>query len=328
MDAPRTADAVRAAAGPVDAALVDAVLAGSKSTGADGDDSDEPIRTLLWTAATYRPLEEVAALVALLKSTGAVSSPADEALRAAAVVRPLEEVRQLVAMLNEAGHPLDEADTALRAAAVGRPIEDVAELVSILGTGDAGARPAPAAASASAPGPAVKPGESPIAVPENPNVRPPRSASVTPSLEQPVSVADLAHESASPALRSGLRWPAAAALFACGVIHLPTDLAGLRSGGNADTLAFAVTVLCLVLGLWLGVRDTVRVWAAAGATAIGVVALHAVAGGSDFDPLGGSVGAPYAWASAAAVMSAALTAALAGAAVLRRQREPDATNGT
>ncbi|OKK03904.1 hypothetical protein AMK26_18870 [Streptomyces sp. CB03234] len=273
-------------------------------------------------------MEEVAALVALLKSTGAVSSPADEALRAAAVVRPLEEVRQLVAMLNEAGHPLDEADTALRAAAVGRPIEDVAELVSILGTGDAGARPAPAAASASAPGPAMKAGEGPIAVPENPNVRPPRSASVTPSLEQPVTVADLARESASPALRSGLRWPAAAALFACGVIHLPTDLAGLRSGGNADTLAFAVTVLCLVLGLWLGVRDTVRVWAAAGATAIGVVALHAVAGGSDFDPLGGSVGAPYAWASAAAVMSAALAAALAGAAVLRRQREPDATNGT
>ncbi|MFC8919609.1 hypothetical protein ACGF5F_13785 [Streptomyces sp. NPDC047821] len=324
------ADAVRAGAGPVDAALVDAVLAEAKSAGENGDDGDEPIRTLLWTAATYRPLEEVAALVALLKSTGAVSSPADEALRAAAVVRPLEEVRQLVAMLNEAGHPLDEADTALRAAAVGRPIEDVAELVSILGTGDAGSRPRPVPGSAPAPG--TKAVDGTITVPENPNVRPPRSASVAqsaqsaPSLEKPVSVADLAGGT-SPALRSGLRWPAAAALFACGVIHLPTDFAGLRSGGSTDAVALAVTLLCLILGLWLGARDTVRVWAAAGATAVGVVALHAVSGGSAFDLLATSVGQSFGWASAVAVVCAALTAALAGSALLRRQRQPDATNG-
>ncbi|TDF50888.1 hypothetical protein E2C00_03195 [Streptomyces sp. WAC05374] len=324
------ADAVRAGAGPVDAALVDAVLAEAKSAGENGDDGDEPIRTLLWTAATYRPLEEVAALVALLKSTGAVSSPADEALRAAAVVRPLEEVRQLVAMLNEAGHPLDEADTALRAAAVGRPIEDVAELVSILGTGDAGPRPRPAPGSAPAPG--TKAVDGTITVPENPNVRPPRSASVaqsaqsTPSLEKPVSVADLAGGT-SPALRSGLRWPAAAALSACGVIHLPTDFAGLRSGGSTDAVALAVTLLCLILGLWLGARDTVRVWAAAGATAVGVVALHAVSGGSAFDLLATSVGQSFGWASAVAVVCAALTAAMAGSALLRRQRQPDATNG-
>lgn len=323
------ADAVRAGAGPVDAALVDAVLAGAKNAAENGDDSDEPIRTLLWTAATYRPLEEVAALVALLKSTGAVSSPADEALRAAAVVRPLDEVRQLVAMLNDAGHPLDEADTALRAAAVGRPIEDVAELVSILGTGDAEARPRPA----SGPAPGQKAADGTITVPENPNVRPPRSASVTasgqstPSLEKPVTVADLAGET-SPAVRSGLRWPAAAALLTCGVIHLPTDFAGLRSGGSTDTVVLVVTLLCLVLGLWLGARDTARVWAAAGATAIGVVALHAVSGGSGSQLLQSSVGHSFGWASAVAVMCAALTAAMAGSALLRRQRQPDATNGT
>ncbi|MFJ9211989.1 hypothetical protein [Streptomyces sp. NPDC102264] len=62
---------------------------------------DAPIRTLLWTAATARPLDEVAALVSLLKRTGEVPNPGDEALRAAAVTRPLDEVRQLVALLNE-----------------------------------------------------------------------------------------------------------------------------------------------------------------------------------------------------------------------------------
>ena len=93
----------------------------------------EPIRTLLWTAATIRPLDEVAALVSLLKRTGEFPSPGDEALRAAAVSRPVDEVRQLVAMLNEPPHETDEADTALRAVAVGRSIEDVAQLVNILG---------------------------------------------------------------------------------------------------------------------------------------------------------------------------------------------------
>ncbi|MGW6512883.1 hypothetical protein ACWGCP_36170, partial [Streptomyces niveus] len=98
------------------------------------ESGEEPIRTLLWTAATYRPLEEVAALVMLLKRTGEVPNPGDEALRVAAVARPIDEVMQLVGMLNEPPHEIDEADTTLRAAAVGRPIEEVAQLVSFLGT--------------------------------------------------------------------------------------------------------------------------------------------------------------------------------------------------
>lgn len=122
---------------------------------AGGDTTREPIRTLLWTAATIRPLDEVAALVSLLRRTGEVPSPADEALRAAAVARPLDEVRQLVLMLNEPPDRQDEMDAALRAVAVGRPIEDVAHLVSILGfegsepAGTAGERPVRAATAAS-----------------------------------------------------------------------------------------------------------------------------------------------------------------------------------
>ncbi len=55
---------------------------------AQDDTGDEAIHTLLTTAATERPVNEVAALVARLQETGELSSPADVALRAAAVTRP------------------------------------------------------------------------------------------------------------------------------------------------------------------------------------------------------------------------------------------------
>ncbi|MFF8831114.1 hypothetical protein [Streptomyces sp. NPDC015131] len=326
-------------AGAVDTALVDAVLAETSGTGADDEDSDERIRTLIWTAATYRPLEEVTALVTQLKHANAVDSPADEALRAAAVARPLDEVRQLVAMLNEAGHTLDDSDTTLRAAAVGRPIEDVVQLVSILGTGDTpvpaapgtGTGPAADAPAGTAPATAQPGGPAFPVVPENPHVRPPRSATVAaaPAPEPKVLVPepDSGGEPARTS-RSGLRWPAAAALFACGIIHLPTDFTGLRSGGYADAMALVVTVVCLVLGEWLIVRDSPRVWGFAAVTSVGVVALHGLAGSSGFAVLASSLGRSWAWSGVAAVMCAMLTALLAGSALLRREREPDATNGT
>ncbi|WP_244282961.1 hypothetical protein [Streptomyces flavidovirens] len=310
--------------------------------GAAPDSSDEPIRTLLWTAATCRPLEEVAALVSLLKRTGEVPSPGDEALRAAAVARPLDEVRQLVAMLAEHPHEVDEADTTLRAAAVGRPIEDVAQLVSILGHEDGDAQRPPAGEAAVAHKKRVAPergttpgvgGRStdgkPAAAPERPSGRPawptldPRG--VIPAVGDTLATGH-GGDTASPALRSVLRWPAAVLLFACGVIHLPTDFAHLRSGGYADALSIAVTVLCLVFGVWLAVRDTMRVWAASAATAIGIVALHALASVGTVDLLESSLGESLAWADAAAVSCAAIGAVLAGSALLRRQKEPDATN--
>ncbi|AOT58059.1 hypothetical protein [Streptomyces rubrolavendulae] len=313
-----------------DAALVEAVLGETSGTeaedpegaaGAEGEDSDERMRTLIWTAATYRPLEEVVALVTQLKEARAVDSPADEALRAAAVARPLEEVRQLVAMLNEAGHTLDENDTTLRAAAVGRPIEDVVQLVAILGT--AQGRPlAPGAAGTTAGGQPV---------PQDPCLRPPRSATATASAtgartaDGPGGGANGGANGA--AQRSALRWFAAAALFACGVIHLPTNFGALWSGGYADGLALAVALLCLVLGEWLIVRETARVWASAAVLSIGVVALHGMAGSSGVALLGNSLGNGWAWAGAAAVASAMLTALFAGLALLRRHRRPAVGTG-
>ncbi|MEC4018138.1 hypothetical protein [Streptomyces sp. H27-D2] len=100
------------------------------------------VRTLLWTAATNRPLGEVAALVDLLKRTGDFPNPGDEALRVAAVVRPVSEVKQLIALLNEHPHAPESGDEALRAAAVGRSVEEVVQLMGLLGRPDDDSPPA------------------------------------------------------------------------------------------------------------------------------------------------------------------------------------------
>ncbi|MFJ6180678.1 hypothetical protein [Streptomyces sp. NPDC092295] len=331
---------------------------------------DAPIRTLLWTAATARPLDEVAALVSLLKRTGEVPNPGDEALRAAAVTRPLDEVRHLVALLNEPPHEVDEADTALRAAAVGRSIEDVALLVSILGTEervvaapaglaearrepeqldmfapdaeDAAVRATPAApfAPLAPAGPATPVGAAtPVgpatpagpAAPAGPLAD---SIAARPRIEGPGIAAGLAAlagtrsgpHGASPALRSALRWPAAAVLFGCGLIHLPTDFAQLRSGGFADVLSLAITALCLVLGLWLAVQDTTRIWAASAATAVGIIAAHSMSGAGGVDLLQSSLGESFVWAKVTAMACAVLAALVGGSVLMRRQRAAGTAN--
>ncbi|MFI5757276.1 hypothetical protein [Streptomyces sp. NPDC051569] len=323
---------------------------------------DEPIRTLLWTAATIRPLEEVAALVSLLKRTGEVPSPGDEALRAAAVSRPLAEVTRLVALLGEPPHEVGEADTTLRAAAVGRPIEDVAELVTILGAEETGERALtgadrPVAARVVAPG---SPAISPVAAATDGGSTTGRAREHTmdgpvtaPSVAaEPVAAEPVSGEPATarsfvaksvgvaavvtrpltgahpPALRSVLRWPAAVLLFGCGMIHLPTDFAGLRSVGTADVLALAITALCLVLGVWLAVRDTTLIWAASAATAVGIVAAHALSGSGGVNLLESSLGDSFIWARVVAVVCAAVAAVLSGSALIRREKPAGAVNGS
>ncbi|MFF7203504.1 hypothetical protein [Streptomyces sp. NPDC008141] len=422
---------------------------------ATASSSDEPIRTLLWTAATHRPLDEVAALVALLNRTGELSRPGDEALRAAAVARPLEEVRQLVTLLNETPHDTGEAGTTLRAAAMGRSIEDVAELVAILGmdhgtrsgTGsmtvpgaESGTEPhpetdvephqephpqsgteaeAPLGAEAQStpfgtepqtspssefgtepqaplntefgtefgayphepsgtdePSAAVLPPAFPPAFDELPGVhdtthfatgegwpavhvgaaaatqvadRPTTqvatrpvmvrttaptfmaSAGTLPVLVPPLSVPSTAPttppaEAATPARRGSSvvralpRWAAALALLACGVIHVPMDLGALRDGGYADVVSPAIAVLCLVFGIWLAVQESVGTWAAAAATAIGVLTVYSTSGFGAIDVLGNTLGETFAWADVTAVGCVALAAVLAAAALFRRQK--------
>ncbi|MER7535995.1 hypothetical protein ABTX77_14575 [Streptomyces sp. NPDC097704] len=299
---------------------------------AHDETGEEAVHTLLRTAATERPVEEVAALVARLQETGELSSPADVALRAAAVTRPLDEVRQLLALLNASGYDLHQAETTLRAAAVGRPVEDVVQLVGILGAdssdwqstsgGEGEGREriggeAPPAATATTATATVG-----AATPQRVRNAPKGRKS---PLDAALASGPGSH-TASPALRSVLRWPAALALFACGLIHLPTDLSGLRSGGDAQALSVVVTVLCLACAVWLAARDTLIAWAAAAGVAVFVIALHGVAGVRTVDLLSGSLGTTFAWAKAVALLSAVGIVCLAASALVRHVRATGAAD--
>ncbi|MFF7816207.1 hypothetical protein ACFZCF_30465 [Streptomyces sp. NPDC007945] len=302
-----------------------ASAAGAEADAPDQDGSgDEAVHTLLRTAATERPVEEVAALVARLQETGELSSPADVALRAAAVTRPLEEVRQLLALLNASGYDLQQAETTLRAAAVGRPIEDVVQLVGILGADSSDWQPSPGGDPSARPG---GPGRGdPVATVDQPQSA--QGATGRKSvLDGALAVGPGSH-GVSPGLRSALRWPAAVALAVCGLVHLPTDLAGLRSGGDAQTLSVVVSVLSLVCAVWLASRDTLTAWAASAGLAVVVIVLHGVESARAVDLLGPSLGTTYAWARALALLSAMAVVFLAGSALVRHAKAAAAADGT
>ncbi|MFF2523172.1 hypothetical protein [Streptomyces liangshanensis] len=312
-----------------DAAALAALTGLTDSATLSLEPGQEPIRTLLWTAATARPLEEVAALVSLLRRTGEVPSPGDEALRAAAVARPLEEVMQLVALLHEPPHEFDEADTTLRAAAVGRPIEDVAELVTIFGGDEAETtRPAAADRAAEARGP-VDGDDTAEAAPDAP-AKAVRPAGIASAFSRPAPAPAAAARprrragttavpAAGSALRSVLRWPVMALLVVCAVLHLPTDYTRLGSGSVADVLSLALTVVCLASAVWLAVRDTVRLWVASAAAALAVVIAQAVSAVAGMDLLSSSLGS-FPGAAVVAVVCAVAAVGLAGTALtLRRQ---------
>lgn len=287
---------------------------------------DEPRLTLLRTAATDRPLGEVASLVNLLNQTGESPSPGDEALRLAAVSRPVDEVHQLVTLLNEPPHPVDDAATTLRAAAMGRPIEEVAQLVAIFGPDKNGPddnesdQNGPGRVESVAPAEAPRPPES--GGQQAPEVR--RFPSVD-ARHAPKAAAEAGTVSrgraVSSSMRSALRWPAAVALLVIGAIHLPTDIAGLRAGDVAASVSLVVAVLCVVLACLLAAQDTVWIWAASAAAAVGTVALHSLAASfGTVHLLRDSLGNSFAGSTATALVCAVLAAVLAGSALLRRQK--------
>lgn len=289
-------------------------------TGNHPEPHNEPMRTLLETAATCRPVEEVTALVSLLKQTGQPATPGHDALRAAAVTRPVHEVRRMVALLAEQPQEEAEADIALRAAAVGRSIEDVALLASILGperapdglpdglpgglSDESSDRPSGGSPAA------VRPTRPPLAPPPPPERRPVPAA-------PPAPVTVPARDRG--ALRHVLRWPTAAALLLCGALHLPQDLAAaLPAEDPARWTAPAAALLCLLVGALLAVRDTAAVWRVSAVAALAVVTLHIVGGVVFFDPLLGALGGGYPWAGVTAVLCSGVGAVLAGLALMHR----------
>ncbi|MFF3426018.1 hypothetical protein [Streptomyces sp. NPDC002602] len=128
---------------------------------------------------------------------------------------------------------------------------------------------------------------------------------------------------AGGALRHVLRWPVAAALLLCGVLHLPRDPAALSVLGPGDVPPLAVAFVCLVEGGLLMARDTPAVWRTGAVTALAIVALHVVAGIALVDPLEGSLGGPHAWAGVTTVLCAGAGAVLAGVALMYRPKRVD-----
>ncbi|GGS22406.1 hypothetical protein Snoj_23580 [Streptomyces nojiriensis] len=277
------------------------------------------------TAATCRPVEEVTALVSLLKEGGPPPGTGHDALRTAAVARPVQDVRRMVTLLGESPHEVAEADLTLRApapaAAVGRSVEDVALLVTILGKADAvEAERRGRAGPSSEPYAARR--EERYEEPHEPRYPEPHDA---PYQEPPrrTAPADPPAASRDRALRRVLRLPVVIALLVTGALHLPNDATAVPFAAPVDYLSLLVTVLCLVSGALVALRDTAAVWRAGAATALGVVALHVLGGSLRYDPLAGSLGGTRAWAGATVVLCAAVGAVLAGLA-LRNRREPSA----
>jgi hypothetical protein len=295
--------------------------------------------TLLDTAATGRPVEEVTALVSLLKETGGAAGAGHRALRAADVARPVGGVRRMAALLGESPDDGGETEVTLRAAALGRPIEDVAPLAGILVDPGPDTEPAPGpplaaetprpSAYAAHPGwgePAdVRPG-----TPATPAVRAARAPAVPefplpgrPARLGPPAVA--AARAGSGALRHRLRRPVALALLLCGALHLPADPVLLFAGDPAALTALAVTAVCPTLGGVLALRDTAGAWRVAAVAGLAVVVLHVVSGITGFNPLDSALGGPLEWAGPAAVVCAAVGAVLAGLALQYRPPRAEPT---
>jgi hypothetical protein len=125
---------------------------------------------------------------------------------------------------------------------------------------------------------------------------------------------------ASPVLRSALRWPTGVALLAIGAVHLPTGFSDLKSGAYADAGSVLIAVLCLMMAVLLMVQDTAWTWGSTAAVAVAIVAAHALTASlSDVDLLKDSLGHAAPWA-ALAVACAVLVALLSGSALLRGPR--------
>ncbi|WP_406186658.1 hypothetical protein [Streptomyces sp. NBC_01006] len=315
--------------------------------------STAPIRTLLETAGTCRPLKEVAELVSLLEETGQSPGHGHQTLRAAAVGRPVQDVALLVGILGtdeDREPPPDPAPTAqspepvhpgpvagspqpvpAAPAAPAAPVVPVVPAVPSVHPAQPPhtSRPArpPAVPTVHAGSPA-RDGQRSAQRPEPPEEEPfddPYEDEPYESLAEyrrKYGRGPYGNPAAVPApsgpLRHLLRWPVAAALLVCGVLHLPSDVTALSTETPTAFLPLLAAVLCLGLGALIAVHDSAGAWRAAAVAAVAVVALHVVGGIAAFDPLEGAVSASQAWAGVAAVFCAAAAAVLAGLALGNR----------
>ncbi len=131
----------------------------------------------------------------------------------------------------------------------------------------------------------------------------------------------------APALRSVLRWPAAAALLLIGVLHLPTDIMAVHAGNRTAAASMVIAAICLTLACLLPLYDTVWAWALGAGAAVATAAVHSV--GARFKSvhlLRDSLGSTFTGATTLAVLCAVVAAVLAGTVLLRKPAQQRAAD--
>ncbi|WP_328972190.1 hypothetical protein [Streptomyces sp. NBC_00239] len=278
----------------------------------------DPLRTLVDTVATCRPLDQVTELVSLLKQGGRHPDLVRDALCTAAVARPVHEVGRLIDQLCQSPQEKTEAEITLRAAASERPIEDVATLVGILATTPpegptpSGAPPLEPA-DQGLPGPAARRGAPAGAPPpDDPyDELDPSTGYGLVDRSGPPRTPDVRPRPTTAPLRRTLRWPVGLALLIVAALYGPADPAALLSGTAGQAAPAVAAVLCLSSGVAVAVRNTPAAWWAAALSAVSVVGLALVGQVAGFDPLAHALGAAVPWANAVAMLCAAVAVALA-----------------
>ncbi|MEV6042064.1 hypothetical protein [Streptomyces xanthochromogenes] len=309
----------------------------------------------LHLAAVSRPLDEVRQLISLLKKPPHTDDEADTALRAVAAERSIEDVAALIADCHpHANAPRDEPaptqETALvpfgpeaLAPPVPAPMPMTAAAVMppsaapVNGDqGDGGqvftgpGEHAPAVDNATAHStPAHGPVESGPAESGTAKSGPVESGPVENGPAAPEAGAATAGTAASraPALRSVLRWPAAAALLLIGVLHLPNDIMAVHTGNRTAAASMVIAAICLTLAVLLPLYDTVWAWALGAGAAVATAAVHSVgAGFKSVHLLRNSLGSTFAGATTIAVLCAVVAAVLAATVLLRKPAQQRAAD--
>ncbi|MFK0177283.1 hypothetical protein [Streptomyces xanthochromogenes] len=133
--------------------------------------------------------------------------------------------------------------------------------------------------------------------------------------------------SRAPALRSVLRWPAAAALLLIGVLHLPNDIMAVHTGNRTAAASMVIAAICLTLAVLLPLYDTVWAWALGAGAAVATAAVHSVgAGFKSVHLLRNSLGSTFAGATTLAVLCAVVAAVLAATVLLRKPAQQRAAD--
>ncbi|HET7386252.1 MAG TPA: hypothetical protein VFJ19_06245 [Nocardioidaceae bacterium] len=120
-------------------------------------------------------------------------------------------------------------------------------------------------------------------------------------------------------LRSAWRWPAIITILVAGAVHIPVTPMHLEEAPYIGWLFIVLTVACFVLAVGLAAFDTGAIWLASGvATALAVIA-YVLSRTVGLPQIGDDVGNWLEPLGVAAIVTEALTAAIAVRVLMARK---------